>query len=120
MTQPVITPQTNETSGLTGIGPHSAYCGLSVPADLTGVIEVRLVVHDASAPKTLRVDYHAVARVSAGSIVDITEIAPAYKHASWSAITVDLQLDSGDVVVVFDGIVGTDVDAATIARMVET
>ena len=120
MTQPAITPQTNETPGLTGIGPHSAYCGLSVPADLTGVIEVRLVVHDASAPKTLRVDYHAVARVSVGSIVDITEIATAYKHASWSAITVDLQLDAGDIAAIFDGILGAAVDAATVARMVET
>lgn len=120
MTQPIITPQTNETSGLTGVGPHSAYCGLSVPAALTGVIEVRLVVHDASAPKTLRLDYLAVARVSAGSIVDVQEIVTAYKHASWSAVTVDLQLDSGDIAAVFDGIVGASVDAATVARMVET
>lgn len=120
MSQPIITPQTNETSGLTGIGPHSAYCGLSVPADLTGVIEVRLVVHDASAPKTLRVDYHAVARVSNGAIVDITAIAPTYKHAAWSGVSVDLQLDSGDIAAVFDGIVGANVDAATVARMVET
>lgn len=120
MGQPVATPQTAETGNLFGVGPHDAYCGLSVPSDLTGEVHVALYVHDSAAPKTLRVVQKVQLLFSDGAIVDTQQTATPYRQASWMLSSVSFAVASGDIVVTFDGVVGATVDAATVARMVET
>lgn len=123
MGQPVITPQTNETDGLSGSGPHVAPYALAVPVNLTGHIVAALIVHDAGSPKTLRMDVSYKVRFSNGAIVHKAITEDAYEHPDWAgkAATVDFAVDQGDIVVFFDGVLGANVvAAATVARMVET
>lgn len=126
MSQPIETRQTNETEGLSGAGPHVAPYALSVPATLTGHIVAALIVHDEALPQTidsLRLDVAYKIRFSGGAIVHKAITEDAYEHPDWAgkAATVDFAVDQGDVVVLFDGVIGANVvAAATVARMVET
>lgn len=127
MGQPIITHQPTETPDLVGAGAHSSPCGIALPADengnviLSGCIAVLLVVHDANAPKAVRLVRADFVTVSAGVIVATTPMFEFYRHVDWSGIAAPIYvIENGDLVVVFDAPNSANVDASSYAWMMET
>lgn len=121
MTQPHISFQTTEASGLSGAGPHLAPCEIVLPAEITGSAFVLLTVHDSGTPKTLRMSALAKVDFSDGAIVNTSLVAPTYRELAWMLVADPaFAIDGGDLVAMFDGILGADVEAATVTYLVTT
>jgi len=127
MGQPEITKQTDETGPFAGVGTHSFVVSIALPKNqngdvvLSGMIEVRLVIHDSTSAKDIRWARRDCVTVSVGVVVATGELFDHYRHPDWSGIaTPTYTIADGSLIGLIDAPVGANVDASTYAWMMAT
>jgi hypothetical protein len=127
MGQPEIAKQTDETGPLAGMGAHEFVVSIALPKNqngdviLSGMIEVRLVVHDSTPTKDIRWTRRDCVTVSAGVVVASSELFDHYRHPDWIGIaTPTYVIADGSLVGLIDAPAGANVDASTWAWMMAT